>query len=98
MVLAADISFQAHVRVRLVDEPGREWLRQIFWIGDGDHVLQLLSCIDLADALHGEGEVLTGELRAVGADVVTVQPDGAGQAPLYVALSGVIECSILGSG
>ena len=42
--------------------------------------------------------MLTGELRAVGADVLTVRPDGAGQAPVYVALSGVIECSILGSG
>ena len=49
-------------------------------------------------ALHGEGEVVTGELRAAGADVLTVRPDGTGQAPVYVAVSGVMECSILGSG
>src|SRR5262249_29877843 len=49
-------------------------------------------------ALVGDDEVVTGELRAVGTDVLTVRPDGANREPVYVALSGVIECSILGSG
>jgi hypothetical protein len=49
-------------------------------------------------AVRGESEVVAGELVAVGADVLTVQLDGGGRDVLYVALSGVIECSILGSG
>jgi hypothetical protein len=49
-------------------------------------------------AVRGDRGVMTGELRAVGADVVTLTPDGPGRQPVYVALSGVIECSILGSG
>jgi hypothetical protein len=49
-------------------------------------------------AVMGDNEVMTGELRTVGADVLTVRPDTANRQPVYVALSGVIECSILGSG
>jgi hypothetical protein len=49
-------------------------------------------------AVVGDTEVVRGELRTVGADVLTVRPDGANRQPVYVALSGVIECSILGSG
>jgi hypothetical protein len=49
-------------------------------------------------AVVGDTELVTGELRAVGADVLTIRPDGGSRQPVYVALSGVIECSILGSG
>jgi hypothetical protein len=43
-------------------------------------------------------ETLTGELRAVGADVVTLRIDGRPAGVVYVALSSISECSILGSG
>ena len=46
--------------------------------------------------LEGGGEVLAGELRAAGADVVTVRLDGAPGGTAYVLMSAVRELSVLG--
>ena len=54
--------------------------------------------LETRQRVRGDREVVVGELLGVGADVLTVRIDGGGQDVLYVALSGVIECSILGSG
>lgn len=45
----------------------------------------------------GEMDV-TGDLRAVGADVLTVEPEGGMPGPVYVRLLSVSEISFLGSG
>jgi hypothetical protein len=46
----------------------------------------------------GELEALTGELRAVGADVATVRVASEPPATVYVRLGSVSELSVLGSG
>lgn len=46
----------------------------------------------------GAGPPLTGELRAVGADVLTIWLDADPPAPAYVSLSSVTEISVFGSG
>jgi hypothetical protein len=46
----------------------------------------------------GTGHVLVGELRAVGADVVTLRLDGDPPVAVYVRLASVTECSVFGSG
>lgn len=49
-------------------------------------------------AIVGETDLLLGELRAVGLDMLTIRTDGAPASSVYVALSCVTECSIFGSG
>src|SRR5205085_6644284 len=57
--------------------------------GDRPHVQLVLA---------GAGETVTGELRAVGGDVLTVRQAGEPPASLYVRLASVTECSVFGSG
>ena len=42
------------------------------------------------------GEVVSGELSAVGADVVTVRLDGDGRTPCYVAMAAVLDALVEG--
>lgn len=71
----------------------------------GDRVLTTER--SLADALVGlaadrprvlvvtvGGDSVTGDLRAVGTDVITVRTDGEGRGDVYVALSAVAEVSL----
>jgi hypothetical protein len=44
------------------------------------------------------GMDVTGELRAVGADVLSIEPEGGAPGPVYVRLLSVSEISFLGSG
>src|SRR5205823_14268674 len=44
------------------------------------------------------GDAVTGELWAVGADVVTIRTPSVPPAPVYIPLSSVLDCSTLASG
>jgi hypothetical protein len=46
--------------------------------------------------LEGGGEAVAGELRSVGADVVTLRLDGAADSPVYLPLATVRELTLLG--
>jgi len=53
---------------------------------------------DVHLVVTGVDEVVAGQLRAVGDDVVTVLVPGDPPASVYVRLGSVTECSVLGSG
>lgn len=44
------------------------------------------------------GELVTGELRSVAADVVTVRADGDAALPVHVAVAAIYDASFFGSG
>ena len=49
-------------------------------------------------ALHGNAEVLSGELRSVGIDVLTLRLDGEPATTVYLRSASVSEVSLFGSG
>jgi hypothetical protein len=77
-------------------------------VGDRDDVVDMTMgdalAIVAADrprvalGVRGDAEVLTGELRAVGIDVLTLRSAGQPPSTAYVPLSSVTECSIFASG
>ena len=46
--------------------------------------------------LEGGGDAVAGELRSVGADVVTLRLDGGADSPVYLPLAAVREVTLLG--
>lgn len=49
-------------------------------------------------AVRGDDDVVVGELRAMGGDVLTVRIDGRPPAHVYFALASLEECTVFGSG